>query len=323
LDGPSKARFKALLNEDCVTASANLKWCPTAECGTVIKAEAGSSIKGSVECRTCRSSFCFECGVEHQPAACEHMKQYSLMSEAEGETVSWLSANAKECPRCAAFIEKNGGCNWVKCYKCKYEFCWMCMRHMLHAEVAVAGGDHKCNVFKEGEDKQITSRDNACKKLKMKDTRRKFAHYHSRHQAHLQSSKLEEKLSERHRKQDTNVKGTSCKLLFECQGDALKLLRMARQTLCSSYIFGLYMEWEAGTSLKEVFEDLQHLLESRTEQLSHIIEKSIVSGTWHAVDEAKVNENRLRVMDSCAAVRTNQRNLIAATCQKDSDAQAP
>ena len=148
LDGPSKARFKALLNEDCVTASANLKWCPvrnpsllprvtlplrsqlvahhacstasgrrlcssggcplnpgstvgrscvpcrpspptrcrcaaaasqTAECGTVIKAEAGSSIKGSVECRTCRSSFCFECGVEHQPAACEHMKQYSLM----------------------------------------------------------------------------------------------------------------------------------------------------------------------------------------------------------------------------------------------------
>ena len=123
---------------------------------------------------------------------------------------------------------------------------------------------------------------------------------------------------------DTNVKGTSCKLLFECQGDALKLLRMARQTLCSSYIFGLYMvrqagifvpvgavrcgcaimgvfraaathpcargvdvaatfvlfflafllskEWEAGTSLKEVFEDLQHLLESRTEQLSHIIE---------------------------------------------------
>ena len=35
----------------------------------------------------------------------------------------------KECPTCAATIEKDGGCNHVICKNssCKAEFCWVCL----------------------------------------------------------------------------------------------------------------------------------------------------------------------------------------------------
>jgi hypothetical protein len=39
--------------------------------------------------------------------------------------------------------------------QCKFEFCWLCLRHMLHREVDAAGGNHKCNVYKEGEEEDI------------------------------------------------------------------------------------------------------------------------------------------------------------------------
>ena len=30
------------------------------------------------------------------------------------------------CPKCGAYINKNGGCKHMKCYKCQHEFCWLC-----------------------------------------------------------------------------------------------------------------------------------------------------------------------------------------------------
>ena len=91
-----------------------------------------------------------------------------------------LVKNTRECPKCAAFIEKAGGCNWIKCGRCTFEFCWLCSRAMKHSEVDAAGGNHKCNVFKEGEEKEVSARKEDQEKVKMADERRRFAHYHSR-----------------------------------------------------------------------------------------------------------------------------------------------
>ena len=61
------------------------------------------------------------------------------------QDVLWLVNNAKECPKCMAFIEKRGGCNWMKCAHCKYEFCWLCFKAIKHGDIDAAGGSHRCN----------------------------------------------------------------------------------------------------------------------------------------------------------------------------------
>eukprot|EP00729_Bicosta_minor_P013681 gene13681-6887_t len=255
------SRYTHLLHEAMVMASRSMVWCPTPDCKTVVKAESAVATLGSVECKTCKNQFCFECGVEHAPALCSHMRSFEKKCAKEGGNIDWLVKNTRECPKCAAFIEK-------------------------HSEVDAAGGDHKCNVFKEGEEKEVSARKEDQEKMKMADERRRFAHYHSRYQAHENSAKLEKKLLLRHRGQNMPVhsKGELCTQLLETQGEALTLLGNARRTLWASYVLGYYQVWEKGTSLKEVFEDLQHLLENRT-----------------------------AIMSNMAAVRTNQRNLIVST----------
>ena len=43
------------------------------------------------------------------------------------ENNKWLKANSKKCPNCQAPIQKNDGCNHIKCTSCSYMFCWLCM----------------------------------------------------------------------------------------------------------------------------------------------------------------------------------------------------
>ena len=34
----------------------------------------------------------------------------------------------KRCPSCKKKVEKDGGCNHMRCIACSYEFCWICLR---------------------------------------------------------------------------------------------------------------------------------------------------------------------------------------------------
>lgn len=56
-------RYTHLLHEAMVMASRSMVWCPTPDCKTVVKAESAVATLGSVECKTCKNQFCFECGV--------------------------------------------------------------------------------------------------------------------------------------------------------------------------------------------------------------------------------------------------------------------
>ncbi len=34
----------------------------------------------------------------------------------------------QNCPKCNVYIQKTGGCNYMKCKNCKTEFCWYCSK---------------------------------------------------------------------------------------------------------------------------------------------------------------------------------------------------
>jgi len=68
-----------------------------------------------VGCPDCGENFALSAGNASVPAGGD-------LDEA------WLRENCRACPRCKAQIQKNGGCNHMRCTKCHAHFCWACMR---------------------------------------------------------------------------------------------------------------------------------------------------------------------------------------------------
>ena len=118
-------RYDVLLTRTYVDDKDNLKWCPAAECEYAVECPVKkrdlNRIVPTVRCLH-EHSFCFGCTLaDHQPAPCTLVKRWLKKCEDDSETSNWISANTKECPKCNSTIEKNGGCNHMKCSKCKHE----------------------------------------------------------------------------------------------------------------------------------------------------------------------------------------------------------
>ena len=105
----------------------NVRWCPNPKsCGNAIVNEDPSNTK--MVCGVCRYEFCFLCGDEYHLGTCEEYENWKIENgKADKEFKKWAKGNTKPCPQCKAVIQKNSGCNHMTCYKCKYEFCWLCM----------------------------------------------------------------------------------------------------------------------------------------------------------------------------------------------------
>lgn len=79
----------------------------------------------------------------------------------------WLVTNSKKCPNCSISIQKNegsalidsldckfqvrflsssSGCNHIKCVKCKYDFCWVCLE-VWKKHSSSTGGYFQCNRY--------------------------------------------------------------------------------------------------------------------------------------------------------------------------------
>jgi len=105
----------------------NLRWCPRPGCGNGM---IGSDDNPMMICSndSCRFTFCFRCKEEwHADVTCEKYQEWKLENnEAEARYIDWVKSNTKDCPKCKANIQKNGGCNHMTCSNCKHQFCWLC-----------------------------------------------------------------------------------------------------------------------------------------------------------------------------------------------------
>lgn len=260
-----------------------LKWCHGVDCDKALKVTHTST--RHVAC-TCGSQFCFSCNKDsHEPVNC-HLLNVWLKGD-DKESCKWILTNTKECPKCNAPIEKNGGCMHMTCRSCKYEFCWLCMKNWIGHQQAV------CNTFQQ-------SADSAREKTRANIERHAF--YNSRYLAHQQSLQLETNLRESVKSKQETLQEflgiSSSEVNFLQKG--LNVLSECRRTLMFSYVVAFYLEPNLSSSV--IFETNQQDLQSATEQLSEILERNL--------EEDDVETLKQRVQDKYRYVESRRQCLL-------------
>ena len=79
-------------------------------------------------CASCFTPSCQDCKVEyHYGETCREYKE-RVLGHME-KLQKWIEKEgAKRCPRCNGIVQKEFGCDNVKCPLCKIDFCWACLK---------------------------------------------------------------------------------------------------------------------------------------------------------------------------------------------------
>ena len=249
------------------------KQCPSANCEYIVKVE------GTRELRClCGYISCPSCPLEgHEPATCSEMKQWEVKSKDDSGTFEWMKLNTQDCPKCGWPIEKNQGCNAMRCAKCNHEFCWICLGDSAAHGVKThpnCPGDKPKSWDNEGEQSQT------------REGLEKYLHYYHRYKVHEQSQKFENELRE---KTHTGQQALASKLVsnrnIQMLGEASENLIECRRVLKHTYVKAFYMKEK---NPKDLFEFLQADLEAATEKLSGLLETD--KGSIH-MDEIRSKSN--------------------------------
>lgn len=265
------------------------KWCPAPDCNFLtqlidrkyedkdkenpIKYEKDLDIS-DVPIVTCPNNhqFCHDCQYEnHLPCPCWIVKLWIKKCEDDSETANWIQANTQSCPKCGTLIEKNGGCNHMSCFKCGFEFCWICLSSWKEH----GSSYYKCNRFNP-EEVEAVKKVQQLRRL----TLQRYLHFYKRfavHESSMEGDKkmiekvdhkmnlfMEEELKKKH--PDRNLSWANIQFLH----DAIRSLTNGRKTLKWTYCFAFYL---AKSNFAEIFEQMQDYLNKVVEDLSLIFEE--------------------------------------------------
>jgi ankyrin repeat/IBR domain-containing protein 1 len=190
-----------------------IKWCPGPTCERAVRLpdtellrlEGKVEVSHSVDCGD-GHFFCWEClGEAHAPVACSRYQAWlvrcaridpeelhsSCQKYEDSASCQWLVSNSKPCPSCSSPIEKQDGCNHVKCTKCRHSFCWVCLEPW-RKHSSSTGGYFRCNKYK-GSRRQSAEQSKTGMEDQLLDIN-KFIHYYIRYKNHDNSRKVEEPL---------------------------------------------------------------------------------------------------------------------------------
>ncbi|KAJ0252089.1 E3 ubiquitin-protein ligase ARI1 [Hirschfeldia incana] len=290
-------KFDRFLVESYIEDNKMVKWCPsTPHCGNAIRAEDDKLCE--VEC-SCGLQFCFSCMCQaHSPCSCLMWELWRKKCRDESETVNWITVHTKLCPKCFKPVEKNGGCNLVRCI-CGQYFCWLCggATGRDHTYRSIAG--HSCGRYEDDKERQME---------RAKRDLDRYTHYHHRYKAHTDSSKLEDKLRDKILEKVSNSEKKELKLKdFTWVTNGLNRLFRSRRILSYSYAFAYYMfgeelfkdemSSEEREMKKNLFEDQQQQLEGNVEKLSQLLEEP-----FDDFSDEKVMDVRIHVINLSVAV---------------------
>lgn len=289
-----------------VDSNRSIKWCPIPGCGRAVRLpeiEQSKQLNNNkcipvtshaVDCGNAHF-FCWEClGEAHAPSGCRQWQEWQMkIAEVKPEELQascsgsedaanflWLVTNSKPCPNCKSPIQKNEGCNHMKCSKCKFDFCWVCQESWKRHSSAT-GGYFRCNRFEavgKADERQGSMISDAVDRNNQMQEISRFLHFYTRFRNHENSQKLEEPLLVNvHQKMEVlansllgnSQKNDSNDNSTKFIEDGVRELLKARRILCGSYVYGFYIEDDGYN--KSIFEFMQNELEEVTEKLSEMI----------------------------------------------------
>uniref|UniRef100_A0A915J9D8 RBR-type E3 ubiquitin transferase n=1 Tax=Romanomermis culicivorax TaxID=13658 RepID=A0A915J9D8_ROMCU len=281
-----------------VESNPRMKWCPYPGCTNAIRLPDLNQQQTPVYLRafpkiqppppssrsvTCPNghAFCWDCLAEgHEPTSCdkwkewhdkiaeikpEELKDTSTSSEMAANCL-WLVTNSKPCPKCKSPIQKNDGCNHMKCSKCKHDFCWVCLGPWKKHSTET-GGYFRCNRYDDSrkiDEKTEQAIAEAKEQSKKTYELNRFVHYYSRYKNHLNSFEVME--IEKSQSSD-----------FSFVKDSISELLRSRKVLSSSYAYGYFLK-DCGYN-KTIFEYLQNELEVSVEALSGLVGRQYLRGS--------------------------------------------
>lgn len=276
--------------------------CPGPGCNRVVsKGILSESLSRTADCSECGTIFCMECKEEpHAPVTCAILRKWREKDKDESMNVQWMTVNTKNCPKCHTRIEKNGGCQFIHCQKCKHGFCWVCM-----------GTHHvwQCNAYKPKEDEEN-------EKFNAKNELERYIHYHTRFLGHNNAQKfaikqLLDKSSSTHG-DDQSKQKVSDSDLSDFMKDANRQLVECRRVLKYTYTFAFFHFADRKLKkMQECFESHQGTLEGLTEGLSMATEKPF--------DEI----DRQDVVNRTRAIGAFIKNVLAYVAEVTMDSDLP
>ncbi|KAH6776501.1 RING/U-box superfamily protein [Perilla frutescens var. hirtella] len=281
-------KFDRFLLESYIEDNESVKWCPSVpHCGNAVRVDSDECCE--VEC-ACGRQFCFTCSSEpHSPCSCVMWEHWVRKCKDESETVEWITENTKFCPKCHKPVEKNGGCNLVRCI-CGQAFCWLCggATGIAHTWTSIEG--HDCGRYNEkhGQETQCARKEVW-----------RYTHYYNRHKAHKDSLEAEEKLEEKLQQKIATLESRNLEDKdFSWLSNGCHRLIRSRKFLLYSYPYAYYMFgdelFEKEMSSKEktikqnLFEDQQQQLEANIERLSMFLEEPFANYAEDKILEIKM-----------------------------------
>ncbi|XP_050363657.1 probable E3 ubiquitin-protein ligase ARI8 [Argentina anserina] len=321
--GAEHGKYKTYLLRSYVEDHRKIKWCPAPECNCAIQFDAlGGTVSYDVSC-LCLHSYCWSCTEEnHRPVDCETVRKWILKNKEDSENAHWMINNSKPCPKCKRPIEKNQGCNHMRCRPpCGYQFCWLCLGPNFNYKGC------NCNSFKGGSVGNIpetsTSRDERAKKKANMFLERYF-HYLERWDNNGKSKKKAQedfdKVKTDHIKQLGAIHGNTKEHEYDFIIEAWQQIIECRQVLRWTYAYGYYMPEDAH-SMRHLFEFLQGHAEFSLERLHNCAESELQqflvstsssssSSSFAATDEFKKFKTKL--VGLTKVTRTYFEKLITA-----------
>jgi len=259
-----------------VACEPHCKWCPYPGCEGLIWSDLVVNVD-PVKCSFCGNQYCFSCSDvdigDHRPCPCDVAKKWIEKASDEAENITWMAANTKQCPRCHAHIEKNGGCMHMTCRKdaggCGYEFCWLC-RGPWSEHGSATGGYYACNKYEKSAAKKEDEKAEQTKK--QLET---YLFYYHRYDAHRMASRTA-------MKQKDTLLQRRCDLVdyYRIQlidtaflNDTLDALIQFHRALEFSYAYGYFIKRDSPQLA--LFQYSQENLEKYTNHLTEIFEMRV------------------------------------------------